>query len=221
MADQPVQTIRNQVYTILRKALCNGEFTPGQRLQEVELANQLHVSRSPVREALHQLAGDGLVVEVPNKGVYVKEFTLRDIEEIFDVRVMLETYAIRRAVQSMTDSKREILSQIGQKMGDAYARREIDAYVSADTELHNQIISLGSNQLVEDLYYRVRSMNQQFRVLSLNSSKRFQDSISEHQELIDALREGDAERAVRIDSAHLELACLSIKEQLKKQSAQS
>lgn len=221
MANQPVQTIRSQIYTILRTALWKGEFAPGQRLQEVELANQLHVSRSPVREALHQLAGDGLVIEVPNKGVYVREFTARDIEEIFDVRVMLETYAIRRAAQNMTDSKGELLSQIGRALEEAYEREEIDEYVAADDELHNQIVYLGGNHLVEDLYYRVRSMNQQFRVLSLSSRDRFHDSISEHRELISALASGDAERAVEIDSKHLELACLCIKEQLNNRTAQS
>ena len=103
MSDQSVQTIRSQIYKILRNSLWRGEFTPGQRLQEVDLATQLHVSRSPVREALRQLASDGLVIEIPNKGVYVKKFTTQDIDEIFDVRVMLESYAIRRSPKNLSD----------------------------------------------------------------------------------------------------------------------
>ena len=106
MSDQPVQTIRDQIYKIIRNSLWRGEYTPGQRLQEVELANRLHVSRSPVREALKQLVSDGLVIEIPNKGVYVKKFMVRDIDEIFDVRLMLESYAIRRSPQYMSNGQR-------------------------------------------------------------------------------------------------------------------
>ena len=92
-----IQTIADQVYSILRKNICEGQYPPGSWLQEVELCNQLGVSRSPVREALHRLVSDGLVVSVPNRGTFVKEFTCRDIDEIFDMRVMLEEYAIRRS----------------------------------------------------------------------------------------------------------------------------
>ena len=69
----PVSTIRTQVYDIIKQNICDGVYTPGQRLQETELAASLHVSRSPIREALRQLASDGLVEEFPNRGVFVKE----------------------------------------------------------------------------------------------------------------------------------------------------
>ena len=143
MADQPVQTIRSQIYQILRNALWRGEFTPGQRLQEIDLANQLHVSRSPVREALRQLAADGLVIEIPNKGVYVKTFTAKDIDEIFDVRLMLESYAIRRSPQNMTDGQRAHLMEILQVLEQTHESGDLDRYVVADDDLHKQIIQLG------------------------------------------------------------------------------
>ena len=214
MADQPVQTIRSQIYQILRNALWRGEFTPGQRLQEVDLANQLHVSRSPVREALRQLAADGLVIEIPNKGVYVKTFTAKDIDEIFDVRLMLESYAIRRSPQNMTDGQRAHLMEILQMLEQTHESGDLDRYVVADDDLHKQIIQLGGNSLVDDLYYRVRSMNQQFRIRSLSSHNRFQDSVAEHQDLITALVTGEVERAIEVNSRHLALACSCIKEQL-------
>ena len=78
-AKRPISTIREQVYQILRDDICQGVYAPGTRLQEVDLAENLNVSRSPVREALRQLAADGLLLEIPNKGVYVKEFTAKDL----------------------------------------------------------------------------------------------------------------------------------------------
>lgn len=214
MVDQPVQTIRGQVYVLLRNALWRGEYASGQRLQEVDLANQFHVSRSPVREALRQLAADGLVLEIPNRGVYVKTFTQADIDEIFDVRLMMETYAIRHSADGMTDGQRTCLMDILSTLEKAHDSGDLDCYVAADDDLHNQIIRLGGNSLVEDLYYRVRSMNQQFRLRSLSSHNRFHDSIIEHRDLITALLTGDLEKAVWEDSHHLELARACIKDQM-------
>ena len=110
MERRPIKTIRNQVYQILKDDICEGRFAPGQWLQENELAERLCVSRSPIREALRQLASDGLVVEIPNKGVFVKEFTTRDIEEIFDLRVLLEDYAISKLQHHLTTAD---MQQIG------------------------------------------------------------------------------------------------------------
>lgn len=219
MSDQSVQTIRSQIYKILRNALWRGEFTPGQRLQEVDLATQLHVSRSPVREALRQLASDGLVIEIPNKGVYVKKFTTQDIDEIFDVRVMLESYAIRRSPKNLSDGQRAQLLEILQSLETYHEAGDLDRYVADDDSLHKLIVRLGGNSLVEDLYYRVRSMNQQFRIRSLSSHNRFHESMVEHRDLITALVTGEVERAVEINARHLSLACACIKEQLSKEAA--
>lgn len=219
MADQPVLTIRNQIYKIIRNSLWRGEYAPGQRLQEVELANLLHVSRSPVREALKQLVSDGLVIEIPNKGVYVKKFTVQDIDEIFDVRLMLESYAIRRSPQYMSDGQRAQLLTILRSLEDHYGRQDLDGYVSDDDDLHKLIIRLGGNSLVDDLYYRVRSMNQQFRIRSLSSHNRFHDSMLEHRDLITALVTGEVEKAVETNTRHLSLACQCIKEQLTQEGA--
>ena len=108
-AKRPISTIREQVYQILRDDICQGVYAPGTRLQEVDLAENLNVSRSPVREALRQLAADGLLLEIPNKGVYVKEFTAKDIGEIYDLRVMLESYGIFHSAGHITSARRERL----------------------------------------------------------------------------------------------------------------
>lgn len=214
MRELKVKTIRGQVYQILRDEICSGKYGPGFWLQEKELAEKLGVSRSPVREALRQLVSDGLVIEVPNKGVFVKEFTLRDIDEIFDMRVMLESYGIQKSRKNLTSVRRQKLFELLEALERSCAAGDLDKYVQVDEELHIRIVELGGNSLVESTYDRVRSMNQQFRVLSLSSNQRFADSMEEHRKLIHALAVGDittAEEAMRI---HLELARRTIKEQL-------
>ena len=87
-------TIRDQVYQLLKNEICEGVYEPGYWLQEKELAQRLRVSRSPVREALLQLSRDGLVKNIPNRGVFVREFSIQDIEDVFDLRIMMESFAI-------------------------------------------------------------------------------------------------------------------------------
>lgn len=214
MKEPKVKTIRGQVYQILRNDICGGKYGPGFWLQEKELAEALGVSRSPVREALRQLVSDGLVIEVPNKGVFVKEFTVRDIDEIFDMRIMLETYGIQKSRKNLTNVRRQKLFELLDMLERSCARGDMEKYVQADEELHIRIVELGGNSLVESTYDRVRSMNQQFRVLSLASHQRFDESMVEHRKLIHALAVGDVVTAEEVLRVHLELARRTIKEQL-------
>ena len=213
-----VTTIREQVYQILRDEICRGDYPAGYRLQEVELTEHLNVSRSPVREALRQLVSDGLLIEVPNKGVYVKEFTTRDIKEIFDMRVMLESYGIFNSRKNMTSARLEKLLSILHDLEDAFDRGDMETYTRHDERLHDHIVHLGDNSLVNDTYERVRSMNQQFRVLSLMSNRRFTESLDEHRTIIQSLATGDVKTADVV--RHLELACNTIIESLNRREQQ-
>ena len=84
-----ITTIKQQVYEILRDDICSGVYAPGQQIQETELSKKLEISRSPIREALRQLVSEGLAVEYPNRGVFVKTYTPKDIEDVFDLRILL------------------------------------------------------------------------------------------------------------------------------------
>lgn len=209
-----VQTIRGQVYKILRDEICGGKYAPGTWLQEQELAERIGVSRSPVREALKTLVGDGLLIEVPNKGVFTKTFTDRDIDEIFDMRLMLETYAIHRCASRLTSARIQGLFDILEKLEQTCAARDLESYTVFDEELHRFLVDMSENSLVISTYDRVRSMNQQFRVLSLSSKRRFEESLIEHRQIVHSLAVGDFKVAERVLRTHLELACSTIKEQI-------
>ena len=215
MGNKHIKTIRGQVYQILRDEICRGVYEPGFWLQETDLSEHLGVSRSPIREALRQLVSDGLVVEIPNKGVFVKKFTGRDIDEIFDMRLMLESYAIQNSRSHMTSARLESLFDILDHMERTHTADNLEEYTRYDELLHNRIVEIADNSLVKSTYDRVRSMNQQFRVLSLTSSKRFSESLVEHRQIIQALAIGDTVTALQTNARHLELARVCIKEQLE------
>jgi len=203
---RPIMTMKHQIYQIIKKEICDGNYLPGQWLQEKELAEKMNVSRSPVREALKQLVDEGLAIEFPNKGVFVKEFSSKDIQEIYDVRIMLESYSIKNSVKVITSINIKKLMDILQNLAECYEKNDMSKYIEYDTQLHEYIVMLGGNSLVSDIYRRIYSQVQQFRIYSLTTTKRFDDSIIEHRKIVENLIASNWKEADRINKVHLTLA---------------
>lgn len=208
-------TIRDQVYSILRERICSGYYEQGSWLMEQEICEDLGVSRSPVREAIRQLSSDGLIVSVPNKGSHIRSFTAKDIDEIFEVRVMLEDYGIEASARTMTEKERQRLLKLSEDFRRTFQINNMTEYIAADEELHDTLVEFGRSNLINEIYAHVRSLNQQFRVSSLNINTRFEDSVTEHCSLIDKLLCGNIKEAKNINHTHLLLAAKTIKNTLK------
>ena len=207
-------TIRDQVYAILRDRICSGYYERGSWLLEQEICDDLGVSRSPVREAVRQLVADGLLVSVPNKGSYIRTFTERDIDEIFEVRVMLEEYGIEASLRTMTEADVKRLQKLSEAFRRTFRINDMKSYVEADEELHDMLVDFCRNGLIASIYEHVRALNQQFRVTSLSSNTRFGDSVEEHCAIIENVLKGDIAEAKRVNRSHLLLAATTIKEAL-------
>ena len=152
------------MYQILKDDICEGRFAPGQWLQENE------AGRAPVREpqptpgstapAGFGRAGGG----DPQQGCVCKEFTARDIEEIFDLRVLLEDYAISKLQHHLTTADMQQLIDCLNEMERLHAQKNLRAYTDMDSKLHGLLIELCGNSLLESMYARIHSLNQQFRI---------------------------------------------------------
>ena len=215
--EQPVKivTISQQVYQILKTRICKGEYPPGYWRQEKELAAQLNVSRSPVREALRLLVADGIATEISNKGVFVKSFTQEDVEDIYEVRGALENGAIISLKDRLTQEEKERIKEYIRQMKKYHAESRLDDYIKQDTGFHRYIIECSSNRLMLTLYDKIGMMSMQFRVESLRAKKRFDDSITEHQKIADYLIENNMQKACDINSKHLQFARDQILEIMK------
>ena len=178
MERRPIKTIRNQVYQILKDDICEGRFAPGQWLQENELAERLCVSRSPIREALRQLASDGL--------------TTADMQQLIDCLNEMERL---------------------------HAQKNLRAYTDMDSKLHGLLIELCGNSLLESMYARIHSLNQQFRIYSLTSTQRFNESMEEHRDIVHCLLTNNADEARAINKRHLQLAKDKIIQHFSEQEA--
>lgn len=206
MEKQPATTIQNQVYQYLREEICSGHFAPGQKLQEQALATVCQVSRSPVREALRRLGADGLVEEIPNRGVFVRVLMPKDIEEIYEVRVMLESKAIDRLTPGIMAGAAEEFRRVLEQLRTAFAAGDLPTYTRLDTQLHRLLVSSCGNRLIFDLYDRIDCHIRQFRRYSLLEQKRFADSVTEHERIIRLVLEGNTAAAKEENLRHLLLA---------------
>lgn len=203
---QPVRTIRSQVYQAIRQQIISGAYPPGFWLQEQEIAASLQVSRSPVREALRQIVSDGLADEIPNKGVFVRTLTRRDVDELCELRVLIEGYSIRRGYAHCTPEQKEEMEKLLQAMEQAHVRGDVEQYIELDSQMHMLFVEQCGNRLLQDMYKRAYWMVQRFRVYSLKSEDRFRRSLAEHRQIMEAILSGDWEKAVEQDRIHLEAA---------------
>ena len=208
-------TIKEQVYRILKDEICSGGLKSGQWLQEVELAERLKVSRSPIREALRLLSGDGLVVDIPNKGVFVREFTEHDIEEIYDMRVMMESYALLNSHVNLDSAREGLLREYLEALVTLHDEDNLNEYMDVDSKLHALFIALSGNSLLEESYRKISSMVQQFRIYSLLGHQRFDESVDEHCSVVTSILDGATQKAVDTNHKHLMLARDKVLEHLR------
>jgi len=199
-------TLKDQVYQIIKMRIIDQYYKPGQWLQENDVATQLNVSRSPVRAALKSLVHDGLVIELPNKGVFVREFSPQDIREIFDMRSMMESFAITSSPHNLRNTLLETLNTLVAQLVESHRQDDLNRYIKLDTRLHDTIIEIGGNSLLSTTYHHLRSMLQPFRVYSLLGKKRFDDSVEEHRNIVRYICTGDIEKAIQVNKQHLTLA---------------
>ncbi len=206
-AKQPVinSTIQEQVYNIIRTEVMNGVFAEGEQLKEAELAQRFNVSRSPVREALRRLAGDGILMISPNRGIFVREFSAKYILDVLDLRIILEKRGIEHSVEMLTPEIRQTLQSMRGEMSYviSHGRYNLEKHDALDTAFHGLIMDFNDNEFISEVAEKISALNSMFRNVSLQSPERAYESQVEHIQLIDCLLEGNIEQAVRINDGHI------------------
>jgi DNA-binding GntR family transcriptional regulator len=199
-------TIKEQVYKIIKDKVIAGEIKPGEWLQESKLAMILNVSRSPVREALKELVGEGLLENIPNKGVFVKILSKKDIYNIFEFREIMEKFAINKAVEIATEEDIALLDKIYARLKKKYDKNDVKEYCKIDTELHNMLFIISRNEIILNMVNNVSPLLQPFRTISLSREGRFKESLEEHRGLVEGIKERNFEKAWKYNNVHLKLA---------------
>lgn len=209
--------LREIVFETMREAIIRGDLAPGERLMEVQLAEEMGVSRTPVREAIRKLELEGFVAMIPRKGAYVADYTIKDITDVFEIRAALESLAAGLACERITEQEIDELQILVVKVGKTIKDNDIDALVEVDTEFHDRIYKASRNSRLEQMISNLREQIQRFRATSLASPGRIKDTLEEHKGIVDAIATRDIALAQRLAAEHVENAENIFLEQLTKQ----
>ena len=212
-----IQTMQKAAVEHLRSLILSGQLAPGQRLLQEELAEKLGISRTPIREALQQLASEGLVNISSYKGASVAEFSGSDLVEIYSVRIALESYAASLATQNITDADLEQLEVLMKEMGRAFQNKDFDLLLEAHHQLHANIYAIAGRQRLFESIVQYLDLSSRYQRLALSVGRGANDPIKEHTDILETLRSRDAEAAGRILRTHLELTMTELLDAFKEQ----
>lgn len=205
--------LASKAYNQLKDSIISGKLTPGMRLQEESLTEKMGISRTPFREALNRLNSEGLVDIVPKKGARVAQLTEEDLDDLFEVREIIETQFMKKAIENVKPERfKEIKQQLHdaeQGLNDAQGnfkewdkkRRE---YLVIDRTLHDQLITGAGNKYWEQLYLNIRNRIELYGNYLSHDAYWFPVAIKDHHQILDAILDNDIERAQEAMRAHVQ-----------------
>ncbi|MER7502516.1 GntR family transcriptional regulator [Nonomuraea pusilla] len=197
------QSLREQVAHALRAALIAGEMRPGVVYSAPVLAAQFGVSATPVREAMLDLAKEGLVEAVRNKGFRVTELSDRDLDELTEIRQLIEVPTVARMADSSRAEEFERLRPVAEEIVAAAERGDLLAYVDADLRFHVELLALSGNAHLVTVVRDLRNRARLYGLSQLAARGALGESSREHLALLDALKRGDAAAVQRIMGEHI------------------
>jgi DNA-binding GntR family transcriptional regulator len=193
-------SLKDKAYNTIKSAILSLKFKPGDPLVENDLAQQLGISKTPVRDALLELEREGFVTKVLFKGTYVTEITLKDVREVFQLRAVLEGLAARLAAPLFSAEELEEVEKALTTAEAALAEENLALCSERGKRLHDAIINKADNQRLTLIIRNLDDHVQRFRLLSDQISGRLDKSVKEHRRVLEALRQQDpttAEQAMR------------------------
>lgn len=211
---QPIErrNLGSDVYRILRDRILSQELKAGEKLSDLRLSSELGVSRTPIREALHQLAQDGVVIAEPNRGFFVATFTRRDLEEIFELRRVLELYAIQ--ILGETDHEEELnramfelehVERLIRNANTPQLRLEAgEAFLKTDRGFHSWLVSTVGNRRMSTIVGGLWTQIAIFQQVDDELPEWMLVAVEQHRELLGRLLKKDIETATKLMTGHLD-----------------
>lgn len=208
--------LRDVVFRTLRQAILKGELKPGERLMEIQLAQKLGVSRTPVREAIRKLELEGLVLMIPRKGAEVAEITAKDLEDVLEVRAALEELAVCNACDTITEEQLQDLRAAAEAFKKALAGGDLVACAETDMNFHEVIYSATNNRRLLQILSNLREQMYRYRMEYLKDVRTHSILLEEHEAIWRALKMHDKAKAGNAIRIHIENQKRSIISSLQK-----
>ena len=213
------QPLREVVCETLRDAIRKGILKPGERLMEIQLAEELGVSRTPVREAIRKLELEGYVIMMPRRGTYVANLSIRDVNEVFEIRTSLDSLASGLAAERITDEdltwvdfsgygftdeELERLQRLLVLIGEYIETNDMEKIVETDTEFHDLLYQASRNTRLVGIIFNLREQLTRFRTTSMGFPGRLAATLEEHRRIVEAIAQGDVKEAQAAAEYHME-----------------
>ncbi|MCR5481328.1 MAG: GntR family transcriptional regulator [Clostridia bacterium] len=196
--------LREIVYEELKRQILTGKIDPGTRMMEVELAEDMGVSRTPIREAIRKLEKEGLVVIEPRKGAYASQISTKDMVDILEVRQTMEGLAAFFAATRMSQEKKEFLAEISSSYNEAVKTGNTADMIKYDTEFHHAIVESSGNKVLLQMIEQLQELVLRFRYIYYDDFRRAEKMPEEHQAILNAIVSGKSEQAREEAYNHIE-----------------
>ena len=196
------ESLGERVYKSLRDLILSQAYPPGSKLNVEQLCRNLGVSRTPVWDAMRRLETEGLVSTVARHGVFVLNYGIDKVRDLFAVRGALEALAAGQAARQIDAEARNALEAAVRRLGAAARGQAVEAYSRAAIEFHDQVLAAARNQVLSRLLENIYAQILVLRLRSLYLPERLDSSVAEHRAIFAAIVDGDAEAAERLSRAH-------------------
>lgn len=196
-------TLTDRIYQLLKDGIVRHKFKPGERLLDQEIASNLGVSRTPVREAINRLGTEGLVDIIPRRGAFVTDLSDKHIKDLYEVREVLEVLAVQRAVPLLQDKDIAVLEQVLKEFTVALDK---DAHLTCfelDRKFHDQLVELSGNTKLVEINALLGGSIQVTRWRHCQDGYRHARSLEEHRAILEALAKRDADLASKLVREHI------------------
>lgn len=210
-----------KIFEVVKEKILMGVLKPGDPLIEVKLAEELGVSRTPIREALRQLELEGLVYSIPHKGAFVAGVSAQDIEDIYAIRMLLDGLAARWAAQKITKEEEDELTEIITLMELYTKKKDIPKVMKTDSNFHQLIYKASKSKPLEHVLSTFHSYVLRARTTSFETPGRLDEALNEHKLIYDAIVNKDPDKAEYYIKIHVMNAAKNLIEQKKLEKNQA
>ncbi len=191
---------KDEAYNYLKNAILTYQLSPDEAISEMAISKELNISRTPVREAMRELEIEGLIVSYPSRGSFVASLTPYDVEEIYELRCLLEVWALKRSITRITE---EELDEVEKMLKETVENLDWAGLHKADRRLHGLIVEKSGSKRLVTFVNTLNSQIERVRRISAKEQGRSIRSYKEHMQIIDCIRQRDLERCESILEEHL------------------
>lgn len=207
--------LRDLIFEKLQQAIFSGKIKSGERITEKEIAKELSVSRTPVREALYRLASTGVIKIIPHRGFLISKWSSKEIKDVIELRIALEVFAVKLAIQRILPSEISELKVLVAKMEKAVMKEDMMKASHLNSLFHDGIILASKNKELFEVMEPIKNKIYHFRIISISTPNRLKKSLKEHEEILNALINKDDELAQKLMAQHIQEVGLIIEKKLK------